>query len=126
MKGKYVIVIQLTNTLLFPQQRKLLIGTSLIVAVSLFVVVANYSEKPYFHLQPMFKQGFSSHWMFSKQSYKDFKPHLGYVSIPKQEVRSSFLYLQTKDISESSFFFLCHLTIYNLVFFSICSSCVVG
>lgn len=101
VKCKCVTVILVTNTLLFPPQRKVLIGTSLIVAVSLFVVVANYSEKPYFPLQPMFRQGFSSRWMFSKQSYKDLKPHLGYVSIPKQEVSSSFLYLQTKPMSES-------------------------
>ncbi|MEQ2159380.1 hypothetical protein GOODEAATRI_022281 [Goodea atripinnis] len=45
----------------------------------------NFSEKPYFLLQPVFGQTFSTHWMFSKQSYKAFKPHLGYVSIPKQE-----------------------------------------
>ncbi|TKS79570.1 Alpha-N-acetylgalactosaminide alpha-2,6-sialyltransferase 3 [Collichthys lucidus] len=69
----------------YPLRRKLLIGASLIVAVSLFVVVVNYSEKPYFLLQPVFGQTFSSHWMFSKQPYKAFKPHLGYVSIPKQE-----------------------------------------
>lgn len=68
-------------------QRKSVIATSLIVVVSLFVVVVNYSEKPYFLLQPVFGQTFSSHWMFSKQPYKAFKPHLGYVSIPKQEVR---------------------------------------
>lgn len=66
-----------------------MIGASLIVAVSLFVVVVNYSEKPYFLLQPVFGQTFSSHWMFSKQPYKAFKPHLGYVSIPKQEVRDT-------------------------------------
>eukprot|EP00064_Thunnus_orientalis_P019749 superscaffoldBa00005080_g19877 len=66
-------------------KRKSLIATSLIVVVSLFVVVVNYSEKPYFLLQPVFGQTFSSHWMFSKQPYKAFKPHLGYVSIPKQE-----------------------------------------
>lgn len=68
-------------------QRKSLIATSVIVALSLFVVVVNYSQKPYFLLQPVFGQTFSSHWMFSKQPYKAFKPHLGYVSIPKQEVR---------------------------------------
>ncbi|MEQ2279629.1 hypothetical protein AMECASPLE_011415, partial [Ameca splendens] len=67
------------------ERRKSLIATSLIVAVSLFVVVMNFSEKPYFLLQPVFGQTFSTHWMFSKQSYKAFKPHLGYVSIPKQE-----------------------------------------
>lgn len=72
-------------------QRKSLIATSLIVVVSLFVVVVNYSEKPYFLLQPVFGQTFSSHWMFSKQPYKAFKPHLGYVSIPKQEVRDTHI-----------------------------------
>lgn len=77
------------NALSVPPQRKSLIATSLIVAVSLFVVAVNYSEKPYFLLQPMFGQTFSSHWMFSKQPYKAFKPHLGYVSIPKQEVRGT-------------------------------------
>ncbi|XP_069548663.1 alpha-N-acetylgalactosaminide alpha-2,6-sialyltransferase 3 isoform X2 [Brachyistius frenatus] len=66
-------------------KRKSVIATSLIVVVSLFVVVVNYSEKPYFLLQPVFGETFSSHWMFSKQPYKAFKPHLGYVSIPKQE-----------------------------------------
>ncbi|KAJ4937126.1 hypothetical protein JOQ06_001708, partial [Pogonophryne albipinna] len=65
--------------------KKSLIVTSLIVVVSLFVVVVNYSEKPYFLLKPVLDQTFSSHWMFSKQPYKAFKPHLGYVSIPKQE-----------------------------------------
>uniref|UniRef100_A0A3B3TR94 alpha-N-acetylneuraminyl-2,3-beta-galactosyl-1,3-N-acetylgalactosaminide6-alpha-sialyltransferase n=1 Tax=Poecilia latipinna TaxID=48699 RepID=A0A3B3TR94_9TELE len=65
--------------------QKSLIATSLIVVVSLFVVVVNFSQKPYFLLQPVFGQTFSNHWMFSKQSYKAFKPHLGYVSIPKQE-----------------------------------------
>ncbi len=64
-----------------------MIATSLIVVVSFFVVVVNYAEKPYFLLQPVFGQTFNSHWMFSKQPYKAFKPHLGYVSIPKQEVR---------------------------------------
>lgn len=82
----------------FPPQRKLLVATSLIVAVSLFVVVANYSEKPYFRLQPMFRQGFSSHWMFSKAPYKGFKPHLGYVSIPKQEVRYSLLHMSGEPL----------------------------
>lgn len=120
MKHKYVIVILVTNTLLFPPQRKLLVGISLIVAVSLFVVVANYSEKPYFRLQPMFKQGFSSHWIFSKQSYKDFKPHLGYVSIPKQEVRSSFLHLQTEATRESFFFsFGCFIWLYISILFNL-------
>uniref|UniRef100_A0A1A8NZ52 alpha-N-acetylneuraminyl-2,3-beta-galactosyl-1,3-N-acetylgalactosaminide6-alpha-sialyltransferase n=1 Tax=Nothobranchius rachovii TaxID=451742 RepID=A0A1A8NZ52_9TELE len=66
-------------------KRKSLIATSLIVVVSLFVVVVNFSEKPYFLLQPVFGETFRSHWMFSKQPYKAFKPHLGYVSIPKQE-----------------------------------------
>ncbi|TNN88545.1 Alpha-N-acetylgalactosaminide alpha-2,6-sialyltransferase 3 [Liparis tanakae] len=74
-----------TSSLAIAPRRKSLIATSLIVVVSLFVVVVNYSEKPYFLLQPVFGQTFSSHWMFSKQPYKAFKPHLGYVSIPKQE-----------------------------------------
>ncbi|XP_043989609.1 alpha-N-acetylgalactosaminide alpha-2,6-sialyltransferase 3 isoform X2 [Gambusia affinis] len=60
-------------------KKKSLIATSLIVVVSLFVVVVNFSQ------MPDFGQTFSNHWMFSKQSYKAFKPHLGYVSIPKQE-----------------------------------------
>lgn len=77
------------SALPLPLQRKSLIATILIVAVSLFVVVVNYSEKPYVLLQPVFGQTFSSHWMFSKQPYKAFKPHLGYVSIPKQEVRDT-------------------------------------
>ncbi|XP_046884305.1 alpha-N-acetylgalactosaminide alpha-2,6-sialyltransferase 3 isoform X2 [Hypomesus transpacificus] len=62
--------------------KKSVIVTSLIAVVSLFVVVVNYSEKPYFLLQPVFGQSFSSRWMFSRQPHK---PHLGYVSIPKQE-----------------------------------------
>lgn len=86
---KYIIANLITSALLFPLQRKLLIATSLIVAVSLLMVMANYSEKPYFRLQPILGQGFSSNWMFSKQPYKGLKPHPGYVSIPKQEVRDS-------------------------------------
>lgn len=110
----YIIASLVTSTFLFCPQRKLLIATSLIVAVSLFVVVANYSEKPYFRLQPMFRQGFSSHWMFSKQPYKGFKPHLGYVSIPKQEVRGSLIH---SDNCKGLFFGLFHLTL-DLAFFS--------
>ncbi|XP_070989623.1 alpha-N-acetylgalactosaminide alpha-2,6-sialyltransferase 3 isoform X1 [Oncorhynchus clarkii lewisi] len=66
-------------------KKKSVIATSLIAVVSLFVVVVNYSEKPYFLLEPVFGQTFSSHWMFSRQTHKAFKPHLGYVSIPNQE-----------------------------------------
>lgn len=78
-RQKYCLLICLC---LVPQ-KKSLIATSLIVVVTLFVVVVNYSEKPYFLLQPVFGQTFSSHGMFSKQA---FKPHFSYVSIPKQEV----------------------------------------
>ncbi|XP_048101913.1 alpha-N-acetylgalactosaminide alpha-2,6-sialyltransferase 3 isoform X2 [Alosa alosa] len=66
-------------------KRKSVIATGLIVVVSLFVVVVNYSEKPYDLLQPVFGQSFSGHWMFSRQPTKTYKPHPGYVSIPKQE-----------------------------------------
>ncbi|XP_035278981.1 alpha-N-acetylgalactosaminide alpha-2,6-sialyltransferase 3 isoform X2 [Anguilla rostrata] len=65
--------------------KKSVIATSLIVAVSLFVVVVNYAEKPYVLLQPVFGETFSSHWVFSRQPHKTFKPHPGYISIPKQE-----------------------------------------
>ena len=67
-------------------QRRAVIAISLGVAVSLLVVVVNYSEKPYVLLQPVFGQTFSSHWMFSRQPQRAFKPHTGYVSVPKQEV----------------------------------------
>ncbi|KAL0199816.1 hypothetical protein M9458_003003, partial [Cirrhinus mrigala] len=43
--------------------KKSVIVTSLIVAVSLFLVVINYSEKPYFLLQPVFGQSFSRNWI---------------------------------------------------------------
>ncbi|XP_028328626.1 alpha-N-acetylgalactosaminide alpha-2,6-sialyltransferase 3 [Gouania willdenowi] len=66
-------------------KRKSLIATSLAVVVSLLVVMVNYSEKPYFLLQPVFGQTFSSHWVFAKPLYKGYKPHLGYISIPKEE-----------------------------------------
>ena len=82
-------------------QRKSLIATSLIVVVSLFVVVVNYAEKPYFLLQPVFGQTFSSHWMFSKQPYKAFKPHQGYVSIPKQEVSDTNIDTCTCQLSHT-------------------------
>ncbi|XP_045069294.1 alpha-N-acetylgalactosaminide alpha-2,6-sialyltransferase 3-like, partial [Coregonus clupeaformis] len=55
--------------------KKSVIATSLIAVVSLFVGVVNYLEKPYFLMEPV----------FSRQPHKAFKPHLGYVSIPKQE-----------------------------------------
>lgn len=84
--SKSVITTGNPKNVSFYPQRKSLIASSLIVVVSLFVVVVNYSQKPYFLLQPVFGQTFSSHWMFSKQPYKAYKPHLGYVSIPKQEV----------------------------------------
>jgi len=63
------------------------IVTSLIVVVSLFLVVINYSEKPYFLLQPVFGQSFNRNWMFSRPPHKAFKPHRGYLSVPNQEVR---------------------------------------
>ncbi|KAM4604832.1 alpha-N-acetylgalactosaminide alpha-2,6-sialyltransferase 3 [Polymixia lowei] len=66
-------------------KRKSVIATCLIVVVSLFVVVVSYSDKSYFLLQPVFGQTFTSRWMFSRQPHKAFKPHQGYVSIPKQE-----------------------------------------
>uniref|UniRef100_A0A8C6WQ35 SIA7C sialyltransferase n=1 Tax=Neogobius melanostomus TaxID=47308 RepID=A0A8C6WQ35_9GOBI len=62
---------------------KSLIVTTLIVAVSLFVVVVNLSEKPYFLLQPVFGQSLSGHLF--KPPYRADKPHPGYLSIPKQE-----------------------------------------
>uniref|UniRef100_A0A673GRQ7 Alpha-N-acetylgalactosaminide alpha-2,6-sialyltransferase 3 n=1 Tax=Sinocyclocheilus rhinocerous TaxID=307959 RepID=A0A673GRQ7_9TELE len=58
---------------------KSVIVTSLIVVVSLFLVVINYSEKPYFLLQPVFGQCFSRNWMFSHPPHKAFKPHRGYL-----------------------------------------------
>ncbi|XP_066548137.1 alpha-N-acetylgalactosaminide alpha-2,6-sialyltransferase 3 [Amia ocellicauda] len=66
-------------------KRKSVIVMSLIVAVSLFVVVVNYTEKPYILLQPVFGQTFSNRWVFSRLQHKNLKPHLGYVSVPKQE-----------------------------------------
>jgi len=72
----------------FPSsQKKSVIVTSLIVVVSLFLVVINYSEKPYFLLQPVFGQSFNRNWMFSRPPHKAFKPHRGYLSVPNQEVR---------------------------------------
>uniref|UniRef100_A0A673GRT1 Uncharacterized protein n=1 Tax=Sinocyclocheilus rhinocerous TaxID=307959 RepID=A0A673GRT1_9TELE len=59
--------------------KKSVIVTSLIVVVSLFLVVINYSEKPYFLLQPVFGQCFSRNWMFSHPPHKAFKPHRGYL-----------------------------------------------
>ena len=55
-----------SHCLSLSSQKKSVIVTSLIAVVSLFVVVVNYSEKPYFLLQPVFGQSFSSRWMFSK------------------------------------------------------------
>ncbi|MBN3313221.1 SIA7C sialyltransferase, partial [Atractosteus spatula] len=66
-------------------QRKSVIAMSLLVAVSLFVAMVNYAEKPYFLLQPVLGQAFSSRWVSSRLQPKAFKPHVGYVSVPKQE-----------------------------------------
>ncbi|KAL2097827.1 hypothetical protein ACEWY4_007034 [Coilia grayii] len=66
-------------------KKKSVIVIGLTVVVSLFVVVVNYSEKPYDLLQPVLGHSFSGHWMFSRQPSKVFKPHFGYISIPKQE-----------------------------------------
>ncbi|KAF6728088.1 Alpha-N-acetylgalactosaminide alpha-2,6-sialyltransferase 3, partial [Oryzias melastigma] len=66
-------------------KRKSFIATSLVVAVTLLVVVVTNSEKSNFLLLPVFGQTFNSDWMFSKQTYKAFKLHPGYVSIPKEE-----------------------------------------
>uniref|UniRef100_A0A3P9HKG9 alpha-N-acetylneuraminyl-2,3-beta-galactosyl-1,3-N-acetylgalactosaminide6-alpha-sialyltransferase n=1 Tax=Oryzias latipes TaxID=8090 RepID=A0A3P9HKG9_ORYLA len=74
-----------TKHRLSPSQRKSFIATSLVVAVTLLVVVVTHSEKSNFLLLPVFGQTFNSDWMFSKQTYKVFKPHQGYTSIPKEE-----------------------------------------
>ncbi|XP_006634827.1 alpha-N-acetylgalactosaminide alpha-2,6-sialyltransferase 3 [Lepisosteus oculatus] len=66
-------------------KRKSVIAMSLLVAVSLFVAMVNYAEKPYFLLQPVLGQAFSSRWVSSRLQPKAFKPHVGYVSVPKQE-----------------------------------------
>lgn len=63
-------------------KRRSVIATGLVALVSLFVVVVSYAEKPYLLLPPVFGQ---SHWMFSRPPHKSSSPHLGYVSIPKQE-----------------------------------------
>ncbi|XP_028833890.1 alpha-N-acetylgalactosaminide alpha-2,6-sialyltransferase 3-like isoform X2 [Denticeps clupeoides] len=65
--------------------KKSVIATSLIALLSLFVLVVNYSEKPYFLLQPMLGHSLSSPWMLFRQNHKVYKPHVGYISIPKQE-----------------------------------------
>lgn len=67
-------------------QKKSVIATGLVAAVSLFVVAVHLAEKPYFPWQP----AFSGHWAPSKQPYQAFKPHPGYVSIPKMEVSVFF------------------------------------
>uniref|UniRef100_A0A8C2DG98 alpha-N-acetylneuraminyl-2,3-beta-galactosyl-1,3-N-acetylgalactosaminide6-alpha-sialyltransferase n=1 Tax=Cyprinus carpio TaxID=7962 RepID=A0A8C2DG98_CYPCA len=66
-------------------KKKSVIVTSLIVVVSLFLLVINFSEKPYFLLQPVFGQCFSRNCMFSHPPHKGFKPHPGYLSVPDQE-----------------------------------------
>uniref|UniRef100_A0A8C4AIJ1 alpha-N-acetylneuraminyl-2,3-beta-galactosyl-1,3-N-acetylgalactosaminide6-alpha-sialyltransferase n=1 Tax=Denticeps clupeoides TaxID=299321 RepID=A0A8C4AIJ1_9TELE len=66
-------------------EKKSVIATSLIALLSLFVLVVNYSEKPYFLLQPMLGHSLSSPWMLFRQNHKVYKPHVGYISIPKQE-----------------------------------------
>ncbi|XP_028825084.1 alpha-N-acetylgalactosaminide alpha-2,6-sialyltransferase 3-like isoform X3 [Denticeps clupeoides] len=66
-------------------KKKSVIATSLIALLSLFVLVVNYSEKPYFLLQPMLGHSLSSPWMLFRQNHKVYKPHVGYISIPKQE-----------------------------------------
>ncbi|KAI4900615.1 hypothetical protein NFI96_022219 [Prochilodus magdalenae] len=65
--------------------KKSVIVTGLIVAVSFFLVVVNYSEKPYILLQPVLGQSFIRHWMFLRPPSKAFQSHPGYISIPKQE-----------------------------------------
>ncbi|XP_053484411.1 alpha-N-acetylgalactosaminide alpha-2,6-sialyltransferase 3 isoform X4 [Ictalurus furcatus] len=65
-------------------KKKWVIASSLVLAVSLFLVLVNYSEKPYFRLQPMLRQSFSPRWM-SSRLHKAARPHLGYVSVPKKE-----------------------------------------
>ncbi|KAM9322323.1 alpha-N-acetylgalactosaminide alpha-2,6-sialyltransferase 3 [Pholidichthys leucotaenia] len=81
-------------------KRKSLIATSLIVAVSLFVVVVSYTEKPYVLLQPVFGETFSRSRMFSKQPDKTIKPHPGYLSILKEEPLN--LYCEVCSIVSSS------------------------
>lgn len=96
------------NTLSLLLQKKSLIATSLIVALSLFVVVVNYSEKPSF-LPPFFGQ--------------TFKPHLGYVSIPKQEVRHKHTCAHSGvqlDTDSTIFFDFYCIFIFFCICFSVC------
>ncbi|XP_017328738.1 alpha-N-acetylgalactosaminide alpha-2,6-sialyltransferase 3 isoform X1 [Ictalurus punctatus] len=65
-------------------KKKWVIASSLVLAVSLFLLLVNYSEKPYFRLQPMLGQSFGPRWMSSWQ-HKAARPHPGYVSVPKKE-----------------------------------------
>ncbi|XP_061834903.1 alpha-N-acetylgalactosaminide alpha-2,6-sialyltransferase 3 [Nerophis lumbriciformis] len=60
-------------------KRKSVMATGLVVVVSLFVVAVNLQW------QPVLSETLGGHWASSKQAYQAFKPHLGYVSIPKQE-----------------------------------------
>ncbi|XP_030219635.1 alpha-N-acetylgalactosaminide alpha-2,6-sialyltransferase 3 [Gadus morhua] len=66
-------------------KRRAVIALSLAVAVSLLVVVVNYSEKPYVLLQPVLGQAFGGRWMFSRPPQPSFTPHTGYLSVPQQE-----------------------------------------
>ncbi|XP_061879265.1 alpha-N-acetylgalactosaminide alpha-2,6-sialyltransferase 3 isoform X2 [Entelurus aequoreus] len=60
-------------------KRKSVMATGLAVVVSLFVVAVNLQW------QPVLSETLGGRWASSKQAYQAFKPHLGYVSIPKQE-----------------------------------------
>ncbi|KAK0145316.1 hypothetical protein N1851_015790 [Merluccius polli] len=77
LKRSELVVVVVAMVEVMVVVRKSVIATSLVVAVSLLVVVVNYSEKPYVLLQPVFGQTFSSHWMFSRQPHRAFKPHPG-------------------------------------------------
>nr|XP_057918127.1 alpha-N-acetylgalactosaminide alpha-2,6-sialyltransferase 3 isoform X2 [Doryrhamphus excisus] len=54
-------------------------ATGLVVGVSLFVVAIN------FQWRPGLGETLAGRWVSSKRAFRAFKPHLGYVSIPKQE-----------------------------------------
>ncbi|KAK3567933.1 hypothetical protein QTP86_027280 [Hemibagrus guttatus] len=64
--------------------KKWVLVSSLVLAVTLFLVLMNYLEKPYLRLQPMLPYGFRSHWISSWQ-IKAVREHPGYVSVPKRE-----------------------------------------
>ncbi|XP_076828491.1 alpha-N-acetylgalactosaminide alpha-2,6-sialyltransferase 3 isoform X2 [Brachyhypopomus gauderio] len=67
-------------------KKRSVIVSGLVLAVSLFVVAVNYSEKPRFLLTPVLGQGFASRWSFSRQPQEASRAgHPGYVSVPKQE-----------------------------------------